>query len=418
MSREIRDNLKNELTFGIYSVNANPRIGGGASLTSTISSELKEFSFFEGLQIHLVILYNGGLLDKKRIYQDNLLFINTKRVRICSLVHCFAIQFLYVLRNIKRRLSLRKPVRARASWMDLLAKKEGIDLYWFTAPLFEHLQTPYIYTVWDLGHREWPEFPEMRLDTYAWNLRELTYQEMLPRASYIITGNEQGERDILENYPLPEKRIHIAPFPVSSFCFGGETKPTCEIPDSFFLYPAQFWAHKNHIRIVRAVEILRNRFGIKANVVFTGTDYINQRYVMDAVKKRNLDDNFCFLGFVDEKQLRWLYTHAVALVFSSLLGPNNLPPIEACYLGCPVILSDIQGHREEIGGAGLYFDGFDDEKLALHMRKLLLEPDERDLLIEKGKTLANQVIDHSYIDVIKGIIEDFSKKLECWKEVL
>ena len=37
------------------------------------------------------------------------------------------------------------------------------------------------------------------------------------------------------------------------------------------------------------------------------------------------------------------------MVFASIVGPNNYPPIEAASLGCPVILSDLPGHREQMG---------------------------------------------------------------------
>ena len=53
-----------------------------------------------------------------------------------------------------------------------------------------------------------------------------------------------------------------------------------------------------------------------------------------------------------------------AMVFSSIVGPNNYPPIEAACHDCPVILTDLPGHREQMGESALYFDKFNPNELA------------------------------------------------------
>ena len=41
------------------------------------------------------------------------------------------------------------------------------------------------------------------------------------------------------------------------------------LESGYFFYPAQFWAHKNHIRILEALVQL-NLEGLRFNVVFSG----------------------------------------------------------------------------------------------------------------------------------------------------
>ena len=43
---------------------------------------------------------------------------------------------------------------------------------------------------------------------------------------------------------------------------------------------------------------------------------------------------------------------------ASHFGPTNIPPIEAMEIGCPVICSDLKGHREILGDSALYFNSF------------------------------------------------------------
>ena len=53
-----------------------------------------------------------------------------------------------------------------------------------------------------------------------------------------------------------------------------------------------------------------------------------------------------FLGFVSKDELDLLYRKAAVMVMPSLLGPTNLPPLEALMRGCPVVVSS--GARENL----------------------------------------------------------------------
>ena len=56
-----------------------------------------------------------------------------------------------------------------------------------------------------------------------------------------------------------------------------------------------------------------------------------------------------FLGFVETDELVALYHHAHALTYMSLFGPENLPPLEAMALGCPVVAADVPGRARADG---------------------------------------------------------------------
>ena len=90
-----------------------------------------------------------------------------------------------------------------------------------------------LYTVWDLGHRRTTYFPEVSRTGWTWEDREYTYQKMLCKASYILAGNEEGKKEILENYPMPGNKIRISPFPIASFCYGDEEKPSSSSFDRY-----------------------------------------------------------------------------------------------------------------------------------------------------------------------------------------
>src|SRR5262249_1875100 len=60
------------------------------------------------------------------------------------------------------------------------------------------------------------------------------------------------------------------------------------------------------------------------------------------------------LGWVEEPVLATLYRHARAAVFPSIYEGFDLPALDAASLGCPLVVSDIPGHREVLGGAAPY----------------------------------------------------------------
>ena len=104
------------------------------------------------------------------------------------------------------------------------------------------------------------------------------------------------------------------------------------------------------------------------------------------------------------------------MVFPSIVGPNNYPPIEAASLGCPVILSDLPGHREQMGNAALYFEKFSALELVNKVELLLTDPNLRNELCEKGKNLALQSSPEVYFENLIGIFEEFSNYRKMWGE--
>ena len=152
----------------------------------------------------------------------------------------------------------------------------------------------------------------------------------------------------------------------------------------FFFYPAQFWAHKNHFHLVQA-------FGkfVKLNpdfrLLFCGSDKGNIGYIKKQVQMLGLEQNVIFGGFIDDEALFTLYKNAAALVMPTFFGPTNIPPIEALFLGCPALLSDIAGHREIMGDAALYFNPADDDAIFESMTAITATKEGENRLVNGAK---------------------------------
>lgn len=392
------------MKIGIYIPDVTPQAGGASSLLKTVQKEIEESH--DPLNEYLFLYYGQSSRDLLEEL-DGFKYVNLNYYK----------NSLSLKQRLKNKIKQKLGVNSQPfSKFDAAAKDIGLDLFWFTAPGTYDVSFPYIYTVWDLGHRRTPYFPEVSRSGWSWQNRESTYQNMLYKASFILTGNEEGKKEILENYSVPSGKIRISSFPVASFCRGEERKPSFDIPEQFFFYPAQFWPHKNHICILESLVILREKYGLKPSVFFTGSDKGNKKYIESKLIEFGLENQVHFTGFLKDEELKWLYTHATAMVFASLMGPNNMPPVEATYLNCPVIITDLDGHKEQLQDTALYFNGYKPDELSEHIRTLLTEKDTRDCIIEKEKVLATEFDKINYFSCIKQIIDEFALIRKTWGE--
>ena len=298
-------------------------------------------------------------------------------------------------------------------------REHRIDLLWFISTSTEKVTIPYMATVWDLAHRVHPYFPEVSVTDWKWMDRERHYRELLPRAACVLTGTETGKEEIIRFYQLPDHLVQVVPFPTPQFALDhptpGETPADHDdLPKKFLFYPAQFWPHKNHVGLLLAMKILREKYGLDFNLVLTGSDQGNLGYVREKAEDLRLADRVTFQGFVDTDVLRRLYRRAFALVYPTFFGPDNLPPLEAFALGCPVIASHVAGADEQLGSAALLFNPKDPGEMAQRVKDLHDSPSRREEMITLGRERALRWTAANYVERVFGIIDDFEPIRRCW----
>ncbi len=287
-----------------------------------------------------------------------------------------------------------------------------IDLIWFMTPGYEFVKIPYLYTIWDLQHRKQSFFPEVSVEQNQFEGREKLYASVIPRAAYVLTGNETAKKEVVDFYRVPAERVKMLELPTPEFALQQSImhKSITSIQNPYFFYPAQFWPHKNHMVILRALALLKNNI----DVVFTGSDKGNLAYVQEQALSLGVINRVHFLGFVSREELISLYQHTVALVFPSFFGPNNIPPLEAFALGCPVICADADGMREQLGDAALFFNPTDEHDLMQKITLILENSQKRNDFIAAGKERALQWTSRDYVQEVVSIIDEFSAIRRCW----
>jgi glycosyltransferase involved in cell wall biosynthesis len=187
-----------------------------------------------------------------------------------------------------------------------------------------------------------------------------------------------------------------------------------KIPEGYLFYPAQFWPHKNHIGILYAVNLLREKYGIKIPAVFVGSDTGNLRHIQEKVVELKLTSQIYLLGFVSLDDMASLYRKAFALIYPTYFGPENLPPLEAFALGCPVIASDVPGAKEQLGNAALLVDPKNPEAIAFAVKLLYNDPALKQTIVKRGAKRASNWTGKDFVKSIYQIIDELEPIRRCW----
>ena len=155
----------------------------------------------------------------------------------------------------------------------------GAKCGWMLGGSIVPLDIPYVATVWDLQHRVQPWFPEVSADG-EWQERERLYSQYVRRAAAIVTGTEVGAGEVRDANAPPAGSTHVIPFPTPGFALDAAAAPLqprpAGIPQKYLFYPAQFWAHKNHVTALRVLAALDDETAL----VLVGADRGSHEHVM------------------------------------------------------------------------------------------------------------------------------------------
>lgn len=308
-------------------------------------------------------------------------------------------------------------------------KTASIELVCYLNPwISPFLDLPYILNLWDLAHRRYPFFPEISL-AGEWETRERFFRMRLQRAAYVITPNACGAQEITYFYQIPEEKVRTLHHPTPSFALKaaartetGKALVHLGILGDFLFYPAQFWPHKNHVLLLHVLKVLKEKYDYAPQLVFAGSDkplfnYANKgnlSFVQERAAELSLQDQVIFAGFVSREDLIELYQQALALVFPTFFGPENLPPLEAFALGCPVIASRIPGSEEQFADAALQVDPTHPEGWVEAIQKIRLDNALRESLIAKGKQRAAGFTPDDFARGLFQIMDEFVAYRRNW----
>lgn len=252
------------------------------------------------------------------------------------------------------------PVFSRLSFnksqLDVELLKLDVDLVHM--PFQDGFSTnlPYIYHPHDLQHHYFPQyFSKAQL-----NHRETVWKQLALSAKYVMAASIFVQRDLIEKWNVDAEHIIVMPVPPPTRTIS---RTDNQLQYKYIVYPAVFWKHKNHYRLVEAMEIvIRERPDI--HCVLAGSSGPELTRVKRLIGKLCLESNVHIFGHVPEDKYGSLLLNSSAVIIPSLFEALSLTVQDAQLLGVQVLCSDLPMFHIQCAENAYFFDPLDPTSIA------------------------------------------------------
>ncbi|MBD3265807.1 glycosyltransferase [bacterium] len=211
----------------------------------------------------------------------------------------------------------------------------------FISPVIFSTPVRHIITVHDLAYKKYAKtIPFLRRVYYHWAI-----PKSMQQAHTVFTDSVSIAREI-QDLPYAPKRL--IPLPLGVFHLQYQPEATDKdlailqqhaIQKPYYLFVGTQEPRKNLSTLLQAYTHARHK-GLQTNLVLCGRE---GWMLSDSMAQA---PGIIRTGFVPDEHLPALYRHARMLIAPSLYEGFDLPTMEACACGTPVLASDIPVHRE------------------------------------------------------------------------
>jgi len=263
------------------------------------------------------------------------------------------------------------------------------DVIHFPYQQFTLCAVPSIYNPHDLQHLHYPQF--FRASNIAW--RETIYPAGCHFAHTVVVASNWIKHDIVRHYRVDPDKIQVIPWAPPTQAYSApspdtltEVRTKYRLVSPFFYYPATTWEHKNHLRLLDALALLRDREGLTVRLVGTGNRYPKHwPRIEKRISSLKLYDQVTFLGMVPHEDLRAIYRLAYCVIVPTLFEAASGPVFEAWQEGTPVACSTVTSLPEQVRDAGLLFDPLSVDAIAAAIKRLATDEKLCDRLAQRGR---------------------------------
>jgi glycosyltransferase involved in cell wall biosynthesis len=243
---------------------------------------------------------------------------------------------------------------------------------------FIYPYTPYQKVNKELITASWiPDFQHKYLphlfDLSSIFIRDTSFKYISKQSPKVVVSSKSAETDFHKFFPDSKADVKIlsfTTFPLPDW-YTSERQEILSIyslPQKFFLVSNQFWKHKNHEVVFRAISVLKSR-GLYIYIVFTGK-LEDDRHKGYAQEIRNMIDHLkinkqiYLLGLIPKKHQVQIMRSAIAMIQPSLFEGWSTVVEDARCFGKKIALSSIPVHLEQNPPDAAYFDKESPDELA------------------------------------------------------
>jgi glycosyltransferase involved in cell wall biosynthesis len=181
-------------------------------------------------------------------------------------------------------------------------------------------------------------------------------QEIVDRGQYLVFSSQTAQKHFNLTYPSNRLQQFVMPFAVTlpppSPRPERDLRTIYGIEGRFLMCSNQFWKHKNHALLIRTIGELVGQ-GSDLTFCFTGneSDRRHPGYFQELkalVAELGLEKQIRFLGFIPRSDQLGLMGEAIGVIQPSLFEGWSTVVEDAKALGVPLVVSDIEVHREQL----------------------------------------------------------------------
>ena len=302
--------------------------------------------------------------------------INNVFYKICNL--CDIVSEIFPIRRLENIL---KKVTCWISPYRRIFERAGIDIIHVpsqTAPVYG-IKCPVVITMHDMQELHYPEFFTAQERVF----RAVHYKRSIEQSDLVVVSVEQIKNDVLKYFKVPSSKVHVCPLPFAEEWFqdsrwtkAEELRGKYNLFNRFILYPAMTWEHKNHLRLIKSLYLLKQQ-GITVHLVCTGKKTDHYFQIEKEIRNLGLDQQVSFLGLVPEDDLIGLYKITDLVVIPTLYEAESQPFFEAMRYEVPVICSNVTSLPESMGQKEFVFNPYNEQEMAELVRKGIFDAEFR-----------------------------------------
>jgi glycosyltransferase involved in cell wall biosynthesis len=256
-------------------------------------------------------------------------------------------------------------------------------------------------------------------------VKSLISRASIKRADINVTPTTAFTDRIRSSDGLSVARFETLPFGFDPEIFTTSREPLPEWQEDRLrahedrvrlLFVSHYNYYRNFETLIRALPIIKQKISdlqgkrvslalttdIRRGAVYGGYD---ATAASDLIDELGVRDDIAMLGPVDYAKLHHVYRACDLFISPSYAESFGHAPLEAMASGAPVVVSNLEVHREICGDAALYFDTFNEKDLAEKCVAVLSNHDLRAELIERGLERSKRFSWDAHVDRLIELIE-------------
>ena len=234
-------------------------------------------------------------------------------------------------------------------------------------------------------------------------------------ATCLITDSEHSKDEIVRYLHADPAKIAVV-YPAVDPFFESAADPSevasvrsrFNIDRDYILCVGIYKPRKNHARLLQAFQFLLQS-GMQSKLVIAGPMREGEPILRGLAQELGIAEHVIFTGFVNDADLRALYSGGRVYVCASLYEGFGFTVLEAMACGAPVVCSSSTSLPEVTGKAALYFDPYKPEDMSAQLGRAFSNNSVRASLIADGRS---NLLRFSWADTARQTLAVYHQALQ------